>query len=190
MSQPPSPSLMNCVQNRADFARHPDIAGRSDTEATAVRRPVDRRDHRLTQPVDPGGQVGDAFLPSHTRPRKLQARTRIRRFRIGQVETRAEASPGTGEHDDPAVRTSRDLVDGAVQRLHQIGGQRIELLGPVQGNDRDLGSRVVTDPGVAYATRYYVDGQAMSTYTVDPGCTAVTEHSESNLFTAPLTATV
>ena len=94
---------MNCVQNRADVDAMPDVARQRDTQAAAIGRTVDSRDHGLPQPVNPRGEVGDAFLPPHARPRELQPGARVVRIGVRQVKTRAESAPGAGEHDDPAV---------------------------------------------------------------------------------------
>ena len=133
---------MNCVQNRADVEREPDIAGQRDAEASAVGGTVDRRDHRLPKTVYPRGEVGDALLPAHARPRELRAAARLRRVRVGQVQARAESPPRPGDHHDPAVVVGADGVKSGVQLLDDLVVQRVELLGPVERQHRDVGTRV------------------------------------------------
>ena len=49
-----------------------------------------------------------------------------------EVEARAEAAAGAGQHDRPGVVVGADLEDRVVQRLHGLEGERVHALGTVQ----------------------------------------------------------
>jgi hypothetical protein len=107
----------------------PDVAGQRDAEASAVGGAVDCRDHGLPKSVYPRGEVRDALLPAHAGPRELGAAARLRRARVGQVQTRAESAPGPGDHHHPAVVIGADAVDRGVQLLDELVVQRVSLSG-------------------------------------------------------------
>jgi hypothetical protein len=92
--------------------------------------------------MDFRGEVRDELLPAHAGPRELGAAARLRRIRIAQIQARAEAAPSAGEHHDPAVVIRADPVEGGMKVLDELVVQRVELLGPVQGEHGDVGARV------------------------------------------------
>ena len=133
---------MNCVcAEPCRLGGDPDVAGQRDAEPSAVGGTVDRRDHRLPKTVYPRGQVCDAFLPAHARPRELRAAARLCWVRVGEVKTRAESPPRPGDHHDPAVVVGADAIKRGVQLLDYLVVQRVELLGPVERQHRDVGTR-------------------------------------------------
>ena len=121
-------------------ARDPQVAGQRDAESTTVGDAVDGCDHRLAQPVDLGGEVGDAFLPAHPRTGELGAAAGLGGVGSAQVQAGTEASAGAGQHDDAAGVVRGEGVECLVQLFDQLIRQRVELLGPVEGQDGDLGS--------------------------------------------------
>src|SRR5690606_1386607 len=131
----------------------PDVAGQGEGEPAAVGRAVDGGDDGLREPAELLRQLGDAGLGQQpgAGPGRAGGRGGAGRA-VGQVEAGAEAPAGAGQHDDPAGRVVLQLVERVVQLVDEPEAEGVELLGPVQRQDRDVGSGALDEqiarPGV------------------------------------------
>ena len=105
---------------------------RRQREPEAGRRTVDRRDHRLRKRSEPEHEPRHVLLIGEPVARLVAAVVAGRGAVAVEVKPGAEATPCAGEDHRAAASLGRDPAQLDVQRLAQLGGHRVELLGPVE----------------------------------------------------------
>src|SRR5215471_7425810 len=155
MSQPDRPIRTNATLNRADSA-----AIRMSAPSTTARPPpgggsVDGRDYGLADRSHVWDQLGDLLLDVQELV-DIAHRLAGRYGSISaEIEPSAEAAAGAGDDGDPTVRVGVDFVECLVQADDQVPVHGVELLGPVQRDDRYVWSRVVEQHRVAHGSSLY-----------------------------------
>ena len=138
MSQPETPTRMNCTQSSGGLGRDANVAAERQRQAAAVGRPVDGGDQGLLDAAQVRDQSGDVLLGQHPGPRPLGALGQGARMAlIPQVQAGAETSARPREHHHPAAVVGLQLVQGLVQLAHQPPAQRVENARAVQAQYRD-----------------------------------------------------
>ena len=114
----------------------PDVARAREREPTTERRPIHRRDHDLGRLADVNHQVGEELLTSHADGRPRVVPRRGRRPPVAEIQPGTEASTRAGEDRDTARFVGRDLVEGVMQLGNELEGDRVEVFGTVQRQQR------------------------------------------------------
>ena len=121
------------------------LAGEADVHRQRHRhadtdgRAVDRTDHRLRALEDAQRHQPTAVAGHADVGRDLVAATPAERLATaGQVGTGAEAAAGTGDDDHAHVVVGVDAIERVDQLAHHHARERVELVGAVQRDGRDV----------------------------------------------------
>lgn len=157
-------------------ARQSHVAGERELAAATEAEAVDRRNHRLIQPLDaredlaamrreglkPGGAIG-AFIY------------------LCDVRTRDERATCTGKDDCADIRARREVREHAVELVDNLRIQRIELVLAVDRDDRHAVGDVELEKGEVHGSGARIPGV---------GCRADGKESIHSDVTLPIVATV
>src|SRR5262249_37323482 len=69
----------------------------------------------------------------------------LRAVAAADVEADAEAAPGPAQHDDAGAGVGVRLLEHALDPEPHVHRERVELVGPVEGDDADLAVGLVAD---------------------------------------------
>ena len=117
------------------LAADPDVAGERKRETGAGGDAVDGGDHRLVDAVQRLALFGDPRVFVEEFVERLIAFVRAR---TGEIGTAAEATAGTGPDYDPDVVVSLDVRDHVEDVGFVLLIDRVEALGLVERDGRDV----------------------------------------------------
>ena len=141
-----------CVGNEADarerlqelgrLRRQHDIAGECEIGPRSRRRSVDRADDRLRQRAN---RADDRIEALFERLAEIWAGRARRNYAVGEVSAGAEAPACAGDENCATVGVQATPLDRRRQRLGERGVQRVQALGPVQGERQHPGLELLQE---------------------------------------------
>ena len=118
------------LQELSRLRRQHDVAGKREIGPCPRRRAVDRADDRLRQTADRADERIEALFERLAEVRPGAAGSD---HAVGEVRPGAEAPARAGDENGATIGGRRRALDRRQQRLGEGGVERIQALGPVQG---------------------------------------------------------
>ncbi len=119
-------------------ARVADVAAERERQAEAGGGAVDGCDHGLGQGAQPEHELGHVLLVVEAVAGQVAFVVGRRGAVAAQVDAGAEAAAGAGQDHRATGALQGDPAQLHVQRLAQLGGHRVELIGPVERELNDV----------------------------------------------------